>query len=80
MSELTRSHGGPVCLVAYKRVEYMPKLIGKLEKDIIDGHLATHLGLHNDSLRFGMLVNSPRCTSCNKRRKMAAGLACARTT
>ena len=60
MRELLSNHGGSVCLVAPERLEHMPMIIGKVQRDLMELHLADILGIQEDTWRFGILVNAPR--------------------
>ena len=54
LRELLQRHDGSVCLVAPERSEFMPMFITKVQKDLMELHLATKLGLEGAGWRFGI--------------------------
>ena len=60
LRDLVGRYDGSICLVAPERSEFMPMFISKFQKDLMELHMATMLGVEQESWRVGILVNAPR--------------------
>ena len=67
--DLLHRNDGSVCLVAPERSEFTPMFITKVQKDLMEMHLATRLGLEHPAWRFGILVNAARFPYVHKELK-----------